>query len=258
VTIGGFLLVFLAATVAGAINSIAGGGTLLTFPAIVWLGVPPVAANATSTVALWPGSFGSMWAYRGELAGARGWITWFTAPSVAGSIAGALLLLNTSASRFDEIVPFLVLGATLLFVLQRPVSRWLSRLGAEFDERPDALPRPSWLFLAGQFAVAVYGGYFGAGIGILMLAAMGLIGMTDLHQMNGLKNLMAICINGIAAIYFAASGAVIWRDAVIMAAGAIIGGYLGARAARRMGRKFVRGFVVAIGLVMTVALLVAR
>jgi uncharacterized membrane protein YfcA len=258
VTIGGFLLVFLAATVAGAINSIAGGGTLLTFPAIVWLGVPPVAANATSTVALWPGSFGSMWAYRGELAGARGWITWFTAPSVAGSIAGALLLLNTSASRFDEIVPFLVLGATLLFVLQRPVSRWLSRLGAEFDERPDALPRPSWLFLAGQFAVAVYGGYFGAGIGILMLASLGAMGLSNIHRMNGLKNWGAMCINAVAAATFAVSGIVDWPVAAAMAAGGLTGGYGGARVALRVGQVWVRRAVVAIGISAAVWLMVAR
>ena len=127
----GLLLVFTAALFAGAVNSIAGGGTLLTFPALVWLGLPPISANATSTVALWPGSFGSMWAYRRELAGTRRWLLLFTIPSVAGGILGAQLLLHTSADRFDAIVPFLVLGATVLFVLQQPLSRRLARRASE-------------------------------------------------------------------------------------------------------------------------------
>ena len=127
----GLLLVFTAALLAGAVNSIAGGGTLLTFPALVWLGLPPISANATSTVALWPGSFGSMWAYRGQLEGTRRWLLLFTIPSVAGGIVGAQLLLHTSAARFDAIVPFLVLGATVLFVLQQPLSRRLARRATE-------------------------------------------------------------------------------------------------------------------------------
>ncbi len=129
-----FLLTFLAAAIGGAINSMAGGGTLVTFPAIVWLGVPPISANATSTVALWPGSIGSIWAYRGELADAREWLRWFTLPSLAGGGIGAVLLLYTSASLFDEIVPFLVLGATLLFLLQQRLTRRLS--GAIVTEPP--------------------------------------------------------------------------------------------------------------------------
>ncbi len=122
-----YSLVFLAAAIGGAVNSVAGGGTLITFPAVVGLGVPPLAANATSTVALWPGSFGGMWGYRGELAGTRTWLVWFTAPSILGGVAGALLLLHTPADRFEAIVPFLVLGATLLFLLQRTITRALAR-----------------------------------------------------------------------------------------------------------------------------------
>jgi uncharacterized membrane protein YfcA len=255
---GAYLLVFLAAAIGGAINSIAGGGTLLTFPAIVWLGVPPVLANATSTVALWPGSFGSMWAYRGELAGARAWMVWLTVPSVAGGIAGALLLLHTSPDRFDEIVPFLVLGATLLFVLQRPVTRWLSPTAAEFHEPQHALPRPSWWFLMAQLGVALYGGYFGAGIGILMLAALGAMGLTNIHRMNGLKNWGAMCINGMAALTFVAGGAVIWPVAMAMAAGGLAGGYGGARLALRVGQTWVRRAVVFVGFAAFVWLLLLR
>ena len=243
---GGFLLVFLAALIGGAINSIAGGGTLITFPAIVWLGVPPVAANATSTVALWPGSFGSMWAYRGELAGARQWLTWFTAPSIAGGIAGAILLLRTSAS-FDAVVPFLVLGATLLFLLQRPISRRLSRRVPEEQDADGVLPRPSWWVLAAQFGVAVYGGYFGAGIGILMLATLGAMGLTNIHRMNGLKNWGAMCINAVAAITFIVSGIVDWPVAIAMASGGLLGGYGGARLALRVGQVWVRRAVITVG-----------
>jgi uncharacterized protein len=257
VSVAGFLLTFLAAAIGGAINSIAGGGTLVTFPAIVWLGVAPISANATSTVALWPGSIGSIWAYRGELADAREWLIWFTLPSLAGGIVGAFLLLHTSASRFDEIVPFLVLGATLLFVLQRPIARRLSRKAAD---RPEAvtLPRPSWRFLAAQFAVAVYGGYFGAGIGILMLATLGAMGFANIHRMNGLKNWGGLCINAVAAITFAASGIVNWPVALAMAAGGLAGGYGGARLALRVGQKWVRRAVVVIGFSAFVWLMLVR
>ena len=244
---GGFILVFCAALIAGTINSIAGGGTLVSFPAIVWLGVPPVSANATNTVALWPGSFGGMWAYRGELAGSGRWLAWFTVPSAAGGLVGAWLLLRTREGLFADIVPFLVLGATVLFILQQPISRWVLRRAADHQEPIGPLPRPSVRFLAAQFAVAVYGGYFGAGIGILMLATLGAMGLTNIHRMNGLKNWGATCINGVAAVTLIMSGIVNWRVALVMAAGGLAGGYGGARLALRVGQKWVRRAVVAIG-----------
>ena len=251
-------LIFLAAAVGGAVNSIAGGGTLLTFPAIVWLGVAPLVANATSTVALWPAALGSMWAYRGELTGTRGWIAWFTVPSLAGGAAGAWLLLHTSPDRFDSVVPFLVLAATLLFVAQRPLTRWLSPARAEFDEQDPALPRPSWWVFAAQFAVGVYGGYFGAGIGILMLATLGAMGLTNIHRMNGLKNWGAMCMNGVAALAFVVSGLVNWPVAIAMAAGGVVGGYTGARLALRVGHLWVRRAVVLTGLLAFVWLFLKR
>ena len=227
---------------------------MVTFPAIVWLGVPPISANATSTVALWPGSFGSIWAYRGELADAREWLRWFTLPSLAGGGVGAVLLLYTSASLFDEIVPFLVLGATLLFLVQQRVTRRIS--GAAGG--PEVLPRPSWRFLLAQFGVAVYGGYFGAGIGILMLATLGAMGFTNIHRMNGLKNWGGLCINAVAAATFAFSGIVNWPVAVAMAAGGLAGGYGGARLALRVGQKWVRRAVVVIGFSAFVWLMLTR
>jgi uncharacterized membrane protein YfcA len=252
-----YFLVFLAAAVGSAINSVAGGGTLITFPAIVALGVPPLSANATSTVALWPGSFASMLAFRGELAGTRAWFVWFTAPSILGGVAGALLLLYTPSDRFETIVPFLVLGATVLFLSQRTITRALARhtLDAGGDQ---PMSRPSAWFLLAQFGVAVYGGYFGAGIGILMLASLGLMGLTNIHKMNGLKNWGATCINGVAAITFVFSGIVEWPVAIAMAVGGISGGHLGARLALRVGQIWVRRAVVAVGFGAFLWLLLAR
>ncbi|HYM59258.1 MAG TPA: sulfite exporter TauE/SafE family protein [Thermoanaerobaculia bacterium] len=250
---GEITVIVLAALAAGMINSIAGGGTLISFPALLWIGRDPIMANATNTVALWPGSLAGMIGFRRELATVRRWMLLLMIPALAGGALGAVLLLHTSSSTFKRLVPFLILGATLLLAFQEVIARSF-RIVATAHENPTT----GWVVFAFsfQFLVGIYGGYFGAGIGILMLAALGLIGLTDLHQMNGLKNLLAICINGVAAIYFALSGAVHWPDAAIMAVASIAGGYIGARVARRLGRKFVRGAVVAIGLIMTVATLV--
>lgn len=243
--------VFLAAFLGGGVNAIAGGGTLLTFPALVGLGVPALTANATSTVALWPGALGSMWGYRGELQGARAWVVRLTLPSVAGGALGAWLLLRTPPDRFARIVPFLVLGATLLFLAQGPLMRRLRERGgaakpaAEPEGDPQVAP---WMFVAGQFAIGVYGGYFGAGIGILMLAGLGLMGFVNIHRMNGLKNWGAVCMNVVAAGIFAFSGIVNWPVALAMAAGGLLGGYAGSRMAQRVGQQRVRHAIVAIGL----------
>ena len=247
-------LVVLASAVAGAVNSIAGGGTLLTFPALVGLGIPPIVANATSTVALWPAALGSMWGYRRELEGAREWATRFAIPSLAGGLVGAALLLRTPPERFEALVPFLVLGATVLFMAQG----WINRRtrGAERGAREDAsalpgrqpAPRLSRLVLCYQFLVAIYGGYFGAGVGILMLAALGFVGFTNIHQMNGLKNWGGLCMNAVAAVAFAFSDIVSWPVALAMAAGATAGGYGGSRLAQRVPQIAVRRAIVAIGL----------
>lgn len=245
------LLLLAAAFLAGGINSIAGGGTLLSFPALVWLGRPPIIANATNTVALWPGSLAGVFGFRQELRKVQRWLLLLTIPSLLGGALGAWLLLRTSEKTFVRIVPLLILGATLLLAVQETITRRLGII-ARAHERP-TIGWVTFVFTF-QFGVGIYGGYFGAGMGILMLAALGLIGLTDLHQMNGLKNLLAICINGIAAVYFALNGSVRWTDGAVMAVASIAGGYAGARLAKRLGRKFVRGAVVVIGLVMSVAL----
>jgi uncharacterized membrane protein YfcA len=250
-----YTIIVIAAFAAGAVNSIAGGGTLLSFPALVWIGVNPVMANATNTFALWPGSFAAMVGFRRELANVRRWLLLLTIPALLGGATGGVLLLHTSMATFTRLVPFLILGATLLLAGQELITRRLG-LVARAHEKPSA--RWITIVIVFQFLVGIYGGYFGAGIGILILAALGLIGLTDMHEMNGLKNLLAICINGVAAIYFAWSGAVMWKDGFIMAVAAIIGGYLGARVARRLGRTFVRRSVVVIGLAMGIALFFKR
>ena len=240
------LIIFGAAFLAGAVNSIAGGGTLISFPTRVWLGRDAILANATNAAALWPGSFAGMIGFRQDLAKVRRSLLLLTIPSLLGGAVGAILLLHTSTRTFEQLVPWLILSATLLLAFQEVITRHLPYRW------------PLGVVLAFQFLVGIYGGYFGAGMGILMLAALGLMGLTDLHQMNGLKNLLAICINGVAAIYFALSGAVIWFDALLMAVAAILGGYAGAKIAHKLGRGFVRGAVVVIGLAMTVALFLKR
>ena len=250
-----YAVIALAAFAAGAINSIAGGGTLISFPALVWIGVNPVMANATNAFALWPGSFSAMIGYRSDLAKIRRWLLLLTIPAFTGGAAGAVLLMHTSTKTFSRLVPFLILGATLLLAAQEVITRRLG-LVARAHENPTA----GWVtfVFVFQFLVGIYGGYFGGGMGILMLAALGLIGLTDMHEMNGLKNLLAISINGIAVIYFAVSRAILWTDGGIMAVASTAGGYLGARVAKRLGVTFVRRAVVAIGLAMGIALFFKR
>ena len=244
----GLVTMFVAAIIAGVINSMAGGGTLLTFPALLWVGVPAIAANATNTVALWPGSVGSVWGYRRELASAQRQLFALVVPSVAGGLVGALLLHLTPATLFERLVPWLILFATCLFMAQEPIQR-------RFDFSQAHAARSPWLSwtMVFQFAVGVYGGYFGAGIGILMLAALSLIGHTDIHQMNAVKTLLAVSVNGVAALYLALAGLVVWPYALLMAAGAIAGGVAGPGVARRVGRTAVRRVVIAVGFGMALA-----
>lgn len=236
---------FAAAFVAGAMNSIAGGGTLITFPILLWLGLDPKVANATSTVALWPGLFGGLWGFRHEMDNSRSILVRLGITSVIGGAIGAALLIATPSETFARLVPFLIFFATVLFMLQEPISR---RLGTGTSAEK---PRARWWLgaIIFQFFSSIYGGYFGAGNGILMLAALGLLGLSDIHRANGIKNFLGICINSIAVVSFAVSKLIYWPAALLMAVAAIAGGYFGARAARRMGRVFVRRTVITIGLV---------
>lgn len=255
-----------AATVSGAVNAIAGGGTLLTFPALIALGIDPIAANATSTVALWPGSLSSMYGYRRMLGNIRQWAIALAAPSLLGGGVGAWLLLHTSAQRFAQLAPWLVLGATVLFAAQGTLTRFArsrSHAGAgaahgelvtssESSESSERIPL-HYLFF--QFLLGIYGGYFGAGVGILMLAALGLMGFTNINRMNGLKNWGGLCMNLVAAIAFAFTRLVNWPVALTMAVGAVAGGYGASRMAQRVPQAIVRRAILVIGFVSALWLL---
>ena len=246
------VLIFAVGFIASAINAIAFGGSLVSFPTLIWLGVPPIIANATNTAGVWPGSLGAVWGYRREIAQTAPRMYWLIVPSIAGAVAGAMLLRVTPAQVFERLVPALILFATLLFAAQGRVQRWINVAPEHHGSRWFAAA----LFF--QFLVGVYGGYFGAGMGILMLAAFAILGHEDIHQMNGLKNLLGVFINAVAATYFVAAGMVRASDAIVMASGATIGGLASAGLARKMGRKAVRRAVIVIGFGMTIALLFAR
>lgn len=243
-------LLFVAALLAGAINSAAGGGTLLTFPALLAAGVSPVTANGTSTVALVPGSMSAFWGYRSEMGHDRRDLLWMGLPSLLGGLLGAVLVVRAGDSLFSHLVPLLILGATVLFMVQDPIRRWLARRGVASigDNEAQHVRRFPVGPMVFQFFVALYGGFFGAGIGILMLAALGMMGLGNIHRMNGIKNFAAICINGVAAVTFTLLHRVNWPLALLMAVGAVVGGYGGAGLARRVGPANVRRFVILVGL----------
>jgi len=241
------LLLIVAAFAACFITSIAGGGTLLTFPSLLAVHVTPVAANATSTVALVPGSFASFWGYRRSGGGNRSDTLWFAVPSLFGGVTGALLVVKSGDRVFSRLVPWLLFGAVGLFMAQEPLRRWSTRRSlAPRPERPHLQMRLG--VAAVQFLIAVYGGFFGAGIGILMLATMGLMGQSDIHQMNRLKNISAVAINGVAGITFALSGQVRWSLALMMMVSAVAGGYLSAGVAQKVGPVWARRAIVVIGI----------
>jgi uncharacterized membrane protein YfcA len=229
-------------------NSVAGGGTLLTFPALTAL-VSPAVANGTSTVALLPGSFAGALGYRRELWECRRFVFRMIVPSVAGGFIGAWLV-GKDQDTFKVLVPWLILTAALLFVIQAPISKWVKKRAiaetAELEHR-----EAGWftqaLVIAFQFLVAIYGGYFGAGIGILMLSALGFMGVGDIHRMNAVKTFLAAAINTASVVVFIRDRLVNWDYAIPMVVAAIIGGYAGARVARRLPASYVRYAVIVIG-----------
>ncbi len=253
------LLLFAAAVLAGAVNSVAGGGILFTFPALLAVGISPIVANATSTVALVPGALSSLWGYRHEVK--IGWRTLiaFGIPSLLGGALGAWVVQRAGDALFRKLVPWLILGAVALFLFEGPIRRALQwRIDSEAAPAGDRAFRIGPTVLLYQFLVATYGGFFGPGMGIMMLAAFGLMGMTNIHQMNGLKNYSAACINGMATVTFAAMGKVQWLLALLMAAGTLLGGFGGAGIARRLGQTTVRRLVSLIGLGIGLYMLAAR
>ena len=237
-----FVLV-LAAFFAGVVNSIAGGGTLLTFPALLSVLAPEV-ANATSTLAVLPGSVAGAVGYRQELWAARRFALHMLPVSLLGGGVGAVLLVWYPA-QFANLVPWLIFAAALLFLIQQPLNKLLKRKQTDFTTSPNTLLLSCLMFF--QFFVAVYGGYFGAGIGILMLSALGFMGIGDINKANGVKTFLASAINSVSAVVFMQANLVNWPYALVMAASAIVGGFVGAKVAKRMAAKYVRWLVIAIG-----------
>jgi uncharacterized membrane protein YfcA len=241
-----YLWLCLSAAAAGAVNALAGGGTLLTFPALLFTGISSVVANATSTIALLPGSVASAWGYRNELGRCQPWVGVLTLPSLVGGGFGAALLILGGERVFDPLIPWLILTATTLLVLQPAIARFFRR--HLHQETPG--PRLVAVVLACQFLIGIYGGYFGAGIGILMLSSLAFLGLDDIHHVNALKTYLAFCMNGVSAVIFIVLNQVEWSYALAMAAAASVGGYLGARFALKLRPALVRWIVIVIGFAM--------
>jgi len=247
-----YLLVALAALAAGFVNAIAGGGTLITFPALIFLGLPPVTANVTSTVALCPGYFGATWAQRGLLGGGRRRLSRLLPVAAAGGLCGGLLLFASGERTFRFLIPYLIFLASLLLAVQGPVRRRLAllaeRRGEAAQEGNKDASEAAALSLLGVGAAAVYGGYFGAGMSVVILGVLGLTMRDSLTRLNALKQSIALATNLAAAILFAFSGRVRWLAALVMAVGALAGGILGGRLANRISPSLLRGLVVGLGL----------
>jgi uncharacterized membrane protein YfcA len=245
-------ILFAAAFMAGAMNAVAGGGSFFSFPALLLTGLDPKIANATNTVALWPGSVASVGAYRRELLSQREAVKLLAGVSLGGGLLGALLLLVTPSDVFRLLLPYLMLAATLLFALSPRISRYARSLEAPGGS-PTTSRRRSVVL---QGIISIYGGFFGGGIGILMLATLALMGLEDIHEMNALKTLLATLINGIAVLAFVVARAVAWPEALVMVVGAIVGGYGGAALGRKLPQQWVRVFVIVVGFTLSAYLFV--
>lgn len=246
------ILILAAAFFAGALNAVAGGGSFLTLPALVFVGVPPVVANATGTVALLPGYISGAWGFREDIQAPPGFSLWSVSLiSVLGGALGAYLLILTDPTVFKVIVPWLLLVATSLFALGPPL---LARLKKNPPLAQQTHAQTTWALLpaCGLLVVTIYGGYFNGGLGIMLLAAFTLMGQTNIHAMNGAKNIVSALLTFIAVIMYAWGGLVQWPQALIMMVGAVLGGYVGARMARLIPALHLRVGIVAIGLIMTV------
>ncbi|HLE96741.1 MAG TPA: sulfite exporter TauE/SafE family protein [Candidatus Thermoplasmatota archaeon] len=247
-------MLFVAAMIGGGLNAVAGGGSFFTFPALLLSGVAPIEANATSAAALWPASVAGARSYRGAMRHEPRLLLALAGASVAGGLAGALVLLGTPQDVFRELVPWLLLLATLVFA---GAPLLLRRLRGH--SRPRALSGPALLgFSLVWFGVATYGGYFGGGMGFLMLGTLAAMGMEDVHAMNGLKLVMGAALNAVAIVAFVVAGRIVWLDAGLMAVGGVLGAVASARHAQRVDPAKVRAFVVAAGALLTVYFFVAR
>jgi uncharacterized membrane protein YfcA len=244
------IFLFFAAIIAGTLNAVAGGGTFISFPALLNTGVPAVQANATNTVALWPGLAASTGAYLKRLNVPRRLLVPLLLTSVVGGLVGALLLLRTPQHTFLRLVPWLLLGGTLLFAFGNTIRATAGKTAALDDLR-----NLSWQAIAvtsmAELLVAIYGGYFGAGIGFMILGMLASLGMRDIHAMGAIRTLLAVVINAAAVLTFILAGAVLWPQCVVMIAGALLGGWFGAHYAQKADPRKVRLVVIAVGVAMT-------
>jgi hypothetical protein len=247
VTIYEAVLLFFAGVLGGAVNAVAGGGSFVTFPALLFARVNPLAANATSTIALWLGTTASGGAYRSKLKVPRKVMAPLLATSVVGGLLGAFLLIKTPPQTFMKVIPWLMLAATLLFAFGKYLTNYISA-GIGQDASSGAIAGASFV----ELFVAIYGGYFGGGMGIMNLAMLASLGMTDIHAMNALKVVLGSTTNGVATFAFVLSGLIAWRQAIAMTLGALIGGYSTAHFALKLPQIWIRQFVIAAGLSSTI------
>lgn len=244
------LLIGIAAFAAGAVNSVAGGGTFFSFPALLAVGVPPVVANASNSVALWPGSLAGAWAFRRELARFKRSLPLLSVVAFFGGIGGGLLLLATSNAAFAKLIPWLLLVATVLFAFSAQLSRLVARFkpAAPGHDGERHVGPGGYLF---QLAVSIYGGFFGAGMGILMLAALAIQGFKDVHEINALKNWLSAVIYSVAVGTFVIANAVSWPHTAVMLITGTVGGYAGAAVARRIPALWLKRVIIAVGSLLT-------
>jgi len=247
------LAVFGGGLFAGILNAVAGGGTLISYPILLWLGRDPIVANATNALALWPGSLSGAWGFRREIRAIPALLRSLVPAAILGGLLGGFLLIATPVKLFSGLVPYLILFATALLAIKSLLGRWTA---------PPPSPAKSGnigigLFL-GQFAISIYGGYFGAGMGILMLATFGLFGLQDFHERNAVKNLLSATTNGCAGIFFIVRGAIHWRDTMVLGAGAIVGGLIGAGVGRRVSSRTLEYVAILVGIIATLTLALGR
>jgi uncharacterized membrane protein YfcA len=247
-----YAAIFLSGIAAGILNSVAGGGTLVSYPVLLWAGRDPILANATNSLALWPGSLAGAWGLRREIAAVPRLLKVLVPAALLGGVAGGALLLATPSKVFAAFVPYLILFATAVLAGKSLLTRQRSPAEGQHPSR-----RTVVLFFA-QTLVSVYGGYFGAGMGILMLAALGLYGVTDFHERNAVKNLLAAATNGVASLFFTAAGAIRWGDGLALGAGAIVGGLIGAAVGRRLSAKTLEKVAILVGVIATLSLILRR
>lgn len=242
------LLILLAGFAGGAINAVAGGGTNLTFPTLLWIGIAPVEANVTSAVALWPGGISGAWGFREKLVEIRKAWFWLAVPSLIGGVVGAWLLVHTPQTIFRTIAPFLILASSILIAAQP----WAKKL---LDIDPHGSRTAFISAIVIQLLIATYGGYFGSGIGLMMLVTLGLVGIHNIHHANALKNLLGVLLKGAAVAYFILAGSVVWIAALVMATGALLGGYAGARLAQRIPEILMRWVIAIFGISVAVLMI---